>query len=54
MELKSCIVFELATPKVSPPNKELKYEISPISLTWGAIVAMEMNIKHHGGYDRIT
>ena len=54
MELKSCIVFELATPKGRPPNKELKYEISPISLTWRAIVTMEMNIKHHGGYDRIT
>ncbi len=38
MELKSCIVFEPATPKGSPPNKELKFEIFPISFNMAITV----------------
>ncbi len=38
MELKSSIVFELAIPKGSPSNKELKCEIFPISFNMALTV----------------
>ncbi len=38
MELKSCIVSELANLKGSPPNKKLKCEIFPISLNMALTV----------------